>query len=232
MRSQASGTEETVERLDEDRTERGRVDLALLRDPGGRDRDMPGLVAATAHAPWLEERRVGLGQQALGRHEPGDLGAGLLAAPEDEAAEADREAHRQGRLGVVDRTGERVEDGRRAVPEARPPGPLPHARVPQLGDEQVLRVARARGRATVQDQRLADLQRELEMAAEVRDLRVAGREQPVEVETGLADGRDLGQPGELPDLGPRRIVVRGRVVRVDACRGRNAMGAGERESRA
>ena len=59
-----------------------------------RERGAPG---------GAEERRIGLDEQAIGGHERGDLGRRLLAAPEDEAREADREPEVDDRSAVVER---------------------------------------------------------------------------------------------------------------------------------
>ena len=120
---------------------------------------------------------------------------------------------------VVHRPRIRVDDGRRAVAERRGPPAVPHPGRPQLGEECVLRVASALGRAAVEDGRLAGLEREREVAPQVAQLVRDRAEDTVVVEPGLADGHDalVERPGR--DRSPRLVVHLGRVVRVDADRG-------------
>ncbi len=130
-------------------------------------------------------------------HERSDLGRGLLAAPEDEAREADREAEVDDRPSVVERPGVRVDDRRRAVPERRGPARVPHPGRAQLVEQRVLGVAPPLGRAAVEDRRLAGLEREREVAPQVGQLVRDRAEDAVVVEPGLADRHDprVARPG-------------------------------------
>ena len=103
---------------------------ALLGQPARGERDPLRRVPLARRARRRQERGVGLDEQAIGRDEPGDLRARLLAGPEDEAAERDREAEPEHGLGVVDRARERVDDRRRAVAERSPATPAAEARRP------------------------------------------------------------------------------------------------------
>ena len=88
-------------------------------------------------------------------------------APKDEPREADGEPEVDDLPAVVERAGVRVDHRRRPLPERGAPAGVADARRAELRDEGVLRVAPAVGRAAMEDRRLAGLEREGKVPAQV-----------------------------------------------------------------
>ena len=137
-------------------------------------------------------------------------------------------------MGVVERPRERVDDGRRALPERAGPGRPADTRRAQLPDERVLRVTPALGGPAMEDGRLAGLERERQVPTQVRQLVRDRAEDPVVVEAGLADRDDprIRRPGDDPR--PAGLVDLGRVMGMDPDRRvqpREAVDAAERALR-
>ena len=107
-----------------------------------------------------------------------------------------------------------MENGRRSPSEPGAPVVVIHAGVLHLAQQVVLRVARIRFRAAMQDQGLARLAGKHQVASQVQQLCVTRGETAVVVEAGLADGDDQGVRGEFPDRGPARVVSGRGFVRV------------------
>ena len=145
--------------------------------------------------------------------------AALIADP---AGDADREPELQIALQLLSRAGEAV---RHAAPA--------RGVLAQYGDEIIVSVA------LVEEHRLADLRRELELAVERLLLRGSGREVAEIIEPALTDCDHFGNPCELCERGKTSGIELGGVVRVNsrrgeespgmlACEGHGAHAAGER----
>ena len=93
-----------------------------LGQPGRRDAHPLGFVAGARRARRREERRIGLDEHAIVRRERRDLRRRLLAAPEDEAREADHEPQVEHRLGRS-RPGRRRSGSPAAVAQRPTPSP-------------------------------------------------------------------------------------------------------------
>ena len=117
-----------------------------------------------------------------------------------------------------------MEDRRRPVAERRPRRGAAEAGRPHLVEERVLGVAPTGGAAAVEDRRLPGGEGQGEVAAQVDELILDRREEPVVVEPGLADGDDRRVGGERGGPLPARVVRLRRGVRMD--RRRRPPGAG------
>src|SRR6187397_782554 len=178
-----------------------------------------GLVTRARRTGWRQERRIGLDQEPIGRHDGGHVRRHLLAAPKDKAGEADGQAEVDHLTGIVERTGVRVDDRGRTLPEGARPGRTADACGAELCDERVLGVAPAVGRSAMEDRRLAGLERESQVASEVGQLVRDRAEDAVVVEPGLADRHDPRVGGPADDPRPAGVIDLGRVVGVDPDRG-------------
>src|SRR5439155_20193064 len=163
------------------------IGRAPLGDPGRRDRDPAGLVAALRGPKRREERRIRLDEEAFGRDQRDHPGGRFLAGPEGEPRDRDRQAEVEDGAGVVGRSREGMYDRRRTPTELCTRCPAAVAGGAELRDERVLSVPGAGPGADVEDDRLADPDAQLEMALEIRQLEGDRREDAVVVEAGLAD---------------------------------------------
>ena len=193
--------------------------LTALGDPCRCDAHPFRFVSRARRTGRRQERRIGLDQQPRSGHDRRSFAGRLLAAPEDEAREADREPEVDDRARVVERPRERVDDRGRPVPEGGRPRRTADTGVPELPEQGVLRVASSVAGATVQDGRLARVERQRQVAPQVGQLLGDRAEDAVVVEARLTDRNDpwVGRPGDDPR--PAVAVDLGRVVRVDADRG-------------
>ena len=83
----------------------------------------------------------------------------------------------------------------------------------------------------MEDERLARLERELDVPAQVVQLDIGGRQAPVVVETRLTDGASLGGGGQRPQSVAVTGQHTGREMRVHADRRIDAQGTGQLDAR-
>ena len=148
-----------------------------------------------------QEGAVGLHHQAVGGHEAGDVGQRARVLVGHRPGERDHQAQVEAALG-------HLHVGREAVHDA---ADLADALLRENREGLPVRVA------AVDDDRLAEPPRHVELAAQRRLLRVAGREVAEEVEPHLAQrhhlGRAAGQPLHRLEVGLGGLP---RVVGMDA----------------
>ena len=194
-----------------------RIVAPLLRNPCRGDPDPGRLVAPTRRARGREVRRVGLDEEPVGRHEPHALGGRLLALPEAEAGDRDRAAQLEGGSHVVGGPRDRVEDRRGPVTECCPRSRAAEPGSPHLREQVILGVATTNGTAAVEDRRLPELNGKSEVAAQVGELVLDRREEPVVVQPGLPDGNHGRVADERGSPTPAGLVRLGGRVRMDPC---------------
>ena len=182
-------------------------DTAQIGHVGGGDRHPRGLVALPAMGMGRQERAVGLHHQAVGGHEAGDLRQRARVLVGHRPRERDHQAQVEAALGHVHVGREAVHDAADLVDALR------------RENRERLRVRVA----AVDDDRLAEPARHVELPAQRRLLRGPGREVAEEVEPHLPQRHHPGRPAGQP---LHRLVVRlGRLARVV---GMNAHGGPDR----